>query len=312
MYLKVINSGQTPTVDYRTAKKDKQLDILEEQIKLLGYLPRVIENPKTEAEKLENASNIFMRDIGTGDVTLATVQRQRYENILNGVPTYYEYTAEKNLDALEKQIRLLGYLPREIKYPKTEAEKLENTSGCFMSIVNKDGRKLTTAQRQRYENVIKDVPTYYEYVTDRKLDALEAQIKQLGYQPRQIKNPKTEAEKLENTSGWFITYVNGGHIALTTIMQRQRYENMLKGVPEYLKYMTEKNLRKLESFILGHGHKPSKSVWASEEERHLVEIFHSFKAGCTTLTASQQERFDRIKDVPTYKEWCKLNDLPWR
>jgi hypothetical protein len=87
---------------------------------------------------------------------------------------------------------------------------------------------------------------------------------------------------------------------------------MIKDVPKYQKYIKEKNLCELERFILGHEHRPSESVWTSEEERRLVTVFNNFKKETVILTTSQQERFDRIKDAPTYRKWLKLHDLPWQ
>ncbi|MDR1997257.1 MAG: hypothetical protein LBQ83_02915, partial [Candidatus Margulisbacteria bacterium] len=265
-----------------------------------------------EAERKENASGIFMKNVDSGHTTLKDYQRQRYEQMMDGVPEYYEWIANNNLDTLEEQIKLLGYIPRYIHYPKTEIEKKEKTSAFFIMRVNNGDVILKDYQRQRYEKILDGVPEYQEWVTNNNLDALERQINLLGYRPRNIPHPnKTEEEKKENASGTFMMRVNCGDVTLKDY-QRGRYEKMLDGVPEYQKYINEKNLCALESFILGHEHRPSSSVWASEEEIGLFRFYHSVKDNQVNLSASQQKRFDAIKDAPTMRQYYKKHGLTWR
>ncbi|MDR1997624.1 MAG: hypothetical protein LBQ83_04815, partial [Candidatus Margulisbacteria bacterium] len=133
---------------------DMQLDALEEQINLLGYRPRHIEYPKTEAERKENASGIFMSSLNSGNTKLKDYQRQRYEKMLDGVPEYREWETNTHLYALAKQINLLGYRPRHIEYPKTEAERKEKASCMFMDSVERGYTKLKDYQWRIYKQIL--------------------------------------------------------------------------------------------------------------------------------------------------------------
>ncbi|MDR1997626.1 MAG: hypothetical protein LBQ83_04825 [Candidatus Margulisbacteria bacterium] len=329
IFMNDVNSGNTKLKDYQRQRYEKMLDgvpeyrewktnnnldALEEQIKLLGYRPRHIEYPKTEAERKENASGIFMNDVNSGNTKLKGYQRQRYAKMLDGVPEYREWETNNHLDDLEKQIKLLGYRPRQVQNPKTEAEKKENASSVFIHGVDSGGITLKDYQRQRYEQMLDGVPEYREWETNNHLDDLEKQIKLLGYRPRLIHSPnnsEAEAEKKENASGIFMNDVNRGNVTLKDY-QRQRYEKILDGVSEYQEYINEKNLCKLEAFILVHKYKPSTSVWASEEEKHLAGFYYSVKNNQVNLSASQQKRFDAIKDAPTMRQYYKKHGLTWR
>ncbi|MDR2431207.1 MAG: hypothetical protein LBD99_03010 [Candidatus Margulisbacteria bacterium] len=170
-------AGRVIWVEYCKEKKIHNTEILAAK---LGYIPRVVANPKNQAEEWESIIGSFISEVIAGKIHLSASQRARIDKVTASYPQYREYVNENKLCALESLALELGYIPRIIENPKTPAEERENIGGRLARDVNLGGVHLTVNQKQRFDKVISSYPEFRVWWVDRHIDILRA-YKEAGY-----------------------------------------------------------------------------------------------------------------------------------